>query len=210
MIKMMAVLLHYFCYLWINIELSWRYPSHYLVKVDMVKYVFSVDYLCILQVAYGENNLLILFAQCFKRLPMRKVMFWGLGLSLIFFFVMLFWSIDCWAQMSASMFLFRSLTAGAPDSDKKDLLSELEVMKTLKPHPHVIKLIGCVTVSGKLAIGTHPVIATFTLDDISKQSLDEAEYGIKNCAHGKICTSLHEIFATCLFRDFDVHVLWDT
>ena len=37
----------------------------------------------------------------------------------------------------------------APESDRKDLLSELEVMKTLKPHPHVIKLLGCVTESGK-------------------------------------------------------------
>ena len=37
----------------------------------------------------------------------------------------------------------------APDSDRNDLLSELEVMKKLKPHPHVIKLMGCVTVSGK-------------------------------------------------------------
>ena len=35
-------------------------------------------------------------------------------------------------------------------SDRKDLLSELEVMKTLKPHPHVIKLLGCVTESGKV------------------------------------------------------------
>ena len=40
--------------------------------------------------------------------------------------------------------------AEAPESDKKDLLSELEVMKTLKPHPHVIKLLGCVTESGKV------------------------------------------------------------
>ena len=38
----------------------------------------------------------------------------------------------------------------APDSDRKDLLSELELMKNLKPHPHVIKLIGCVTETGKL------------------------------------------------------------
>ena len=40
-------------------------------------------------------------------------------------------------------------TGNAPESDKKDLLSELEVMKQLKPHPHVIKLLGCVTESGK-------------------------------------------------------------
>ena len=38
----------------------------------------------------------------------------------------------------------------APDSDRKDLLSELELMTKLKPHHHVIKLIGCVTETGKL------------------------------------------------------------
>ena len=41
------------------------------------------------------------------------------------------------------------VAGSAPESDKKDLLSELEVMKTLKPHPHVINLLGCVTESGK-------------------------------------------------------------
>ena len=39
--------------------------------------------------------------------------------------------------------------ANAPNSDRKDLLSELELMKKLKPHPHVIKLVACVTESGK-------------------------------------------------------------
>ncbi|XP_068685579.1 fibroblast growth factor receptor 4-like isoform X1 [Montipora foliosa] len=41
----------------------------------------------------------------------------------------------------------KMLKAASPESDKKYLLSELEVMKTLKPHPHVVKLIGCVTQS---------------------------------------------------------------
>ena len=41
------------------------------------------------------------------------------------------------------------LVDNAPESDKNDLLSELEVMKKLKPHRHVIKLLGCVTESGK-------------------------------------------------------------
>ena len=39
--------------------------------------------------------------------------------------------------------------ANAPASNRKDLLSELELMTKLKPHAHVIKLIGCVTESGK-------------------------------------------------------------
>ena len=41
------------------------------------------------------------------------------------------------------------LLANAPETDKKDLLSELELLKTLKPHDHVIKLLGCVTEYGK-------------------------------------------------------------
>ena len=39
--------------------------------------------------------------------------------------------------------------ANAPASDKKDLLSELDEMKKLKPHPHVIKLLGSATETGK-------------------------------------------------------------
>ena len=52
--------------------------------------------------------------------------------------------------LNGTKFLFWPFAAASPESDKKYLLSELEVMKTLKPHPHVIKLIGCVTQSGKL------------------------------------------------------------
>ena len=37
------------------------------------------------------------------------------------------------------------------ESDRKDLLSELDVLKTLKPHPHAIRLLGCVTETGKKA-----------------------------------------------------------
>jgi len=46
----------------------------------------------------------------------------------------------------------KMLKDSAPESDKKDLLSELEVMKTLKPHPHVINLLGCVTESEPLLV----------------------------------------------------------
>ncbi|RMX47202.1 hypothetical protein pdam_00023709 [Pocillopora damicornis] len=40
----------------------------------------------------------------------------------------------------------------ATDSEKKDLLSELELMKQLKPHPYVVTLLGCVTKSGPLLV----------------------------------------------------------
>ena len=48
-----------------------------------------------------------------------------------------------------STILFYSL-ANAAESDKRDLMKELETMKQLKPHPYVIKLLGCVTESGML------------------------------------------------------------
>ncbi|PFX16321.1 Proto-oncogene tyrosine-protein kinase receptor Ret [Stylophora pistillata] len=46
----------------------------------------------------------------------------------------------------------KMLKKNAPESDRMDLLSELEVMKILKPHPHVIKLMGCVTNSDPLLV----------------------------------------------------------
>nr|XP_058961494.1 fibroblast growth factor receptor 3-like [Pocillopora verrucosa] len=41
----------------------------------------------------------------------------------------------------------KMLKENASESERKDLLSELELMKQLKPHPNVIKLLGCVTKS---------------------------------------------------------------
>ncbi|XP_067032676.1 fibroblast growth factor receptor 3-like isoform X4 [Acropora muricata] len=46
----------------------------------------------------------------------------------------------------------KMLKENAAESDKRDLKSELELMKTLKPHPHVIKLLGCVTESEPLFV----------------------------------------------------------
>ena len=42
----------------------------------------------------------------------------------------------------------------AAESDKRDLMAELDTMKQLKTHPHVIKLLGCVTESGELIHAT--------------------------------------------------------
>ena len=42
--------------------------------------------------------------------------------------------------------------ANARNTDRKDLLSELELMKRLKLHPHVIRLLGCVTETGGLVL----------------------------------------------------------
>ena len=50
------------------------------------------------------------------------------------------------------------------------MLRELETMKQLKPHPHVIKLLGCVTETGKLLkiciklLMDRPVIEDQSLD----------------------------------------------
>ena len=46
--------------------------------------------------------------------------------------------------------VFSLFLVSAPEPDTRDLLSELEVMKTLKPHRHVIRLLGCVTETGKI------------------------------------------------------------
>ena len=54
------------------------------------------------------------------------------------------------SNVRVAFFCFRLFLVSAPESDTRDLLSELEVMKTLKPHQHVIRLLGCVTETGKI------------------------------------------------------------
>lgn len=46
----------------------------------------------------------------------------------------------------------KMLKDNARETDREDLMSELEMMKKLKPHPHVIKLMGCVTESDPILI----------------------------------------------------------
>ncbi|XP_067057024.1 fibroblast growth factor receptor 3-like isoform X1 [Acropora muricata] len=46
----------------------------------------------------------------------------------------------------------KMLKENAQDTERKDLFSELEVMKKLKPHPHVIKLLGCVTITDPVLV----------------------------------------------------------
>ena len=59
---------------------------------------------------------------------------------------------SCHCALFSFEIFIASIVANAAESDKRDLKSELELMKTLKPHPYVIKLLGCVTESGTNSI----------------------------------------------------------
>ena len=43
------------------------------------------------------------------------------------------------------------LKANASESEKRDLLQELAIMKLLEPHPNVVRLLGCCTEKGSLS-----------------------------------------------------------
>lgn len=43
----------------------------------------------------------------------------------------------------------KTLKENAGEKERKDLIQELEVMKTLEPHPNVVRLLGCCTEKGK-------------------------------------------------------------
>ena len=51
--------------------------------------------------------------------------------------------------ISLQLLLLLGLSEHASESDRNELLSELQLMKEIDAHPHVIKLLGCVTRSGK-------------------------------------------------------------
>lgn len=54
-----------------------------------------------------------------------------------------------WAKQAHKPFhtneSYISIVEKSSKSDLKDLLSELDLLKKLKPHPNVIRLLGCVT-----------------------------------------------------------------
>lgn len=52
-------------------------------------------------------------------------------------------------RMQCHYVYFVLFSANAAESDKRDLMKELHTMKQLKEHPHVMKLLGCVSDSGE-------------------------------------------------------------
>ena len=42
-----------------------------------------------------------------------------------------------------SIRMFTNFPGDAQKKDLQDMLTELDLMKTLRPHPHVVELIGC-------------------------------------------------------------------
>lgn len=43
----------------------------------------------------------------------------------------------------------KTLKGNAGERERIDLIQELQVMKSLEPHPNVVKLLGCCTEKGK-------------------------------------------------------------
>ena len=42
-----------------------------------------------------------------------------------------------------AIWIFTNFLGDAQKKDLQDMLTELDLMKTLRPHPHVVELIGC-------------------------------------------------------------------
>ena len=75
----------------------------------------------------------------------------GLSICLRLLILCYGWTILLWFiwNVIQQLLIGNPFAENASESERKDLLSELELMKQLKPHPYVIKLLGCVTKSGK-------------------------------------------------------------
>ena len=69
--------------------------------------------------------------------------------------------------------------ANVPASDRKDLLSELELMKNLKPHPHVIKLMGCVTENSVVLIFEKIIFLSFSF--VENTNMRRKKRDMVNC-----------------------------
>ena len=56
----------------------------------------------------------------------------------------------CSGLEGSSFVAVKTLKESAGDKERQDLLKELQVMKSLKPHPNIVTLLGCCTDKGNL------------------------------------------------------------
>ncbi len=66
----------------------------------------------------------------------------------IYLHKMLFVNIIGVSVIKYNIYLQLPIKENAETKDKQDMLSELDVMKSLQPHPHVVGLVGCCTEQG--------------------------------------------------------------
>lgn len=50
----------------------------------------------------------------------------------------------------SSLVAVKTLKESAGDQEREELLKELEVMKSLRPHPNIVTLLGCCTDKGNV------------------------------------------------------------
>lgn len=56
---------------------------------------------------------------------------------------------QCAGREGPTIVAVKTLKENAGERERLDLLQELTVMKTLDPHPNVVRLLGCCTEKGK-------------------------------------------------------------
>jgi len=77
----------------------------------------------------------------------------------------------------------KMLKANASESEKRDLLQELAIMKLLEPHPNVVRLLGCCTEKDPIYVIIE-YINGGTLQNILKKSRSIHEHNYRNL-HGE-------------------------
>lgn len=71
--------------------------------------------------------------------------------------------LNCCAHLGlegSSFVAVKTLKESAADKERQDLLKELQVMKTLKPHPNIVTLLGCCTDKGNSSSYTYNLTKT--------------------------------------------------
>ncbi|XP_022919569.2 tyrosine kinase receptor Cad96Ca isoform X1 [Onthophagus taurus] len=89
-------------------------------------------------------------------------------------------------NVTSKIVAVKTLKENSTERDKTDLLSELKVMKSLKPHPNVVKLLGCCTEKDPIFV-IMEFVAGGKLQSflrLQRVNFDRLEYGYDNVFKG--------------------------
>ena len=81
-----------------------------------------------------------------------------------------------------------SFLDGANESQRKDLQSELNVMKELAPHKHVVELLACITKSGMKLLEWRPSFGSYIIVAVWQPNQNHRGLDLKIFVRRKIPT----------------------
>lgn len=124
-------------------EDGWEFPRHRLHVISILgEGCFGQVWKC------QALNIAGMLRPSFIHLLLGEIKISSFSGILVSLAIIIYCYFGCSGLEGSSFVAVKTLKESAGDKERQDLLKELQVMKSLKPHPNIVTLLGCCTDKG--------------------------------------------------------------